>query len=605
MKNSIYKKLRAHMLVIGVTTAVVFSILIAAGLFVTRQAMISAGNRLGDSAAEDARQLLINHAEEELSRIAQSMAAISDEKMSVTAENIRIISQIATAIRSNPTRYGRRSISFPDTGSTEGRITATVQIPNRETDAGSLQGEIGLMANIQDILLAIQTNNKNAGSTYIGTEHGVMISADPDSALKTLYYDPRTRPWYNNAKQDNDLIWTDVFEDYLGRGLSITCAKPFYDANRNIAGVVGMSMFLNVLKEVVAGTEIGGNGYAFMINEKGEMIISDSVQKDENGKIILENILTSGTFPHETALKMISGEKGIDHVIIDGKEKIIAYHDLETVPWSLVIIIDADEIVSPALMLEDNIIDLKEATIGILDQDIKWIAVIVGVILIFIITGVMSLTGRLTMEITDPLEQLAIDAARIGAGDLDHVLEVKTGDELELVAASFNAMITGIKKITTEKERLETASVEKTHEAKIIQESNQNLQTILDALPVGVGIMSMDDNSVLFANKALLDVLNCTSIEQVLGHSGFEFMPVIQPDGKKTADVIADSFQKESAVTEMQLIKSGGEAFTARINSIATVFKGSRASIAVIEDITAEKEYQKKLQNIAPDGGGV
>jgi hypothetical protein len=40
----------------------------------------------------------------------------------------------------------------------------------------------------------------------------------------------------------------------------------------------------------------------------------------------------------------------------------------------------------------------------------------------------------------------------------------------------------------------------------------------------------------------------------------------------------------------MQLIKSGGEAFTARIHSIVAVFKGSRASIAVIEDITAEKD---------------
>jgi sigma-B regulation protein RsbU (phosphoserine phosphatase) len=462
-----------------------------------------------------------------------------------------------------------------------------VQIPNRETDAGSLQGEIGLMANIQDILLSIQTNNDNVGTTYIGTEYGVTVCADPDSARKTPYFDPRTRPWYIDAKQANGLIWTDVFEDYLGRGLAITCAKPFYDAGGNIAGVAGMGMFLEVLKEVVVGTEIGKTGYAFMINEKGEIIISDSTQKDEDGKIVRENILTSGTFPHETALKMVNGKRGIDHVSMDGKETLIAYHGLKTVPWSLAIVIDAEEIISPALMLESNIINLKEATLETLDQDIMWIAVIVGVILIFVITGVMSLTGRLTMDITEPIEQLSIDAARIGAGDLDHVLEAKTGDELEILAASFNAMIAGIKTITAEKERLETASAEKTHEAKVIHESNQNLQSILDMLPAGVGIMGIDDSSILFANKALMNVLNCTSTEQVLGHSGFEFMPVIQPDGRKTADVVADVFQKESAVIEMQFIKSGGVPFTARIHSINTVFKGSRASVAIIEDISA------------------
>jgi len=444
------------------------------------------------------------------------------------------------------------------------------------------------MANIQDILLAIQSNNKNVGTTYIGTEYGVTICADPDSARKTPYFDPRTRLWYNTAKEANNLIWTDVFEDYLGRGLAITCAKPFYDANGRIAGVAGMGMFLNVLKEVVTETEIGETGYAFIINEKGEMIISDSIQKDEDGEIIRENILESDTFPHETALKMIRGERGIDHVSMDGKEKLIAYHGFKTVPWSLAIIIDAEEIISPALMLENNIINLKEATLDNLDQDIMWIAVIVGVILIFIITGVMSLTGRLTMDITEPIEQLSIDAARIGAGDLDHVLEANTGDELEILAASFNAMIAGIKKVTAEKERLETASAEKTYEVQIIQESNQNLQTILDMLPVGVRIINMENDTFLYANKASLDIFNCTSLDQVLGHSGSEFVPVIQPDGTKTAYMISEFTRQKSAVVEMQCIKLGGEPFTARIHSITTTFKGVPASIAVIEDITAE-----------------
>jgi len=597
-KKSLYQKLRTHMLIIGVATAVVFSVLIAAGLYVTRQAMVSADNRLGDSAAEDARRLLIEQAEIELVRLVQGKAANNDEKLAATADDVRIVSQIATTIKSNPGRYGRRDISFPDTSNTEGRITAQLQIPEGTT-VGMLQNDIWLMANIQDVLIAIQTNNKNSGTIYVSTESGVTIGADADSALGTPYFEPRTRPWYRAAKQANDLIWTDVFEDYLGRGLAITCVKPFYDAYGNIAGVVGMGMFLNVLKEVVAGTKTGETSYAFIVNEKGEMIISDNITKDEDGRIIRENILKSDTFPHDTALRMVNREKGVAHAVMDGKEKIIAYHGLATVPWSLAIVSDAEEIISPALILESNIINLKEATLAIFDRDIMWIAVIACFILIFVITGVLSLTGQLATDITEPLEKLTVDAARIGAGDLDHILEIGTGDELEVLVASFNSMITGIKKISAENERLEIASAEKSREAQFIQEANQNLQTILNMLPVGVGVMSMEDSSLLFTNKALLDVLNCASVEQALGHSGFEFMPVIQPDGKKTADVIADAFQKDSATTEMQCVKSGGAPFIARIHSIATDFQGSRAALAVIEDTTAEKEYQEKLRNIA------
>jgi signal transduction histidine kinase/CheY-like chemotaxis protein/HAMP domain-containing protein/HPt (histidine-containing phosphotransfer) domain-containing protein len=598
MKNSICSKIRKHTLVVGGITAAVFTVLIAAGLFVTRQTMVSAGNRLGDSAATDARHILIEQTESEISRLAQSKAAVSDEKLSATVEYINIITQIATDIKSNPAQYGRREISYPDTANTEGKVTVMVQIPNPNTDFNSLRGEIGLMANIQDVLLAIQINNANVGTTYVGTEYGITVCADPDSAQKTPYFDPRTRPWYINAKQANDLVWTDVFEDYLGRGLAITCAKPFYDAAGNIAGVAGMGTFLNVLSAEVVGTKIGETGYAFIINQKGEMIISDNIEKDEDGRIIRENILESPIFPRETALKMIYGENGIEQVLMDGKEKLIAYQGLATVPWSLAVIIDAEEVISPAIILEDNIISLKQSTLEALDSDIRMIAALPGIIIIlFIIAGVIFFSGRLARNITDPIQKLTADAALIGAGNLEHVLEIKTGDELEILADSFNSMIAGIKTVTAEKERLEIASAEKTLEAEIIMEANQNLQTILNILPVGVSIMTMEEGLLLFANEALLNVYNCTSTEQII--NGRELMPPIQPDGRKTDDVLLEVFQKESGTVEIQGRKIGGELFIARIHFIIANYKGRRAYLSVIEDATAEKEYQEKLCNIA------
>jgi signal transduction histidine kinase/CheY-like chemotaxis protein len=348
-----------------------------------------------------------------------------------------------------------------------------VHIPDRNTDVSTLVDEIGLMANMQDVLIAVQTSNKNAGATFIGTEYGVAVSADHNSVPKTLYYDPRTRVWYKNAKQANDIIWTDVYEDYFGRGLSITCSKPFYDADGRIAGVAGLSMFLVVLREEVLGTKIGETGFAFIINEKGEMIISDSIEKDEDGRIIRENMLESDTFPRETALKMINGESGIEHVVMDGKEKLIAYHGLTTVPWSLALIIDAEEVISPALMLEDNIISLTQSALTSFNRDIRYLTMLLGVIVFFTIAGVMFFSGRLAGDITGPIEKLTQDAALIGAGDLEPILVIKTGDELEILAESFNSMIVGIKTISAENERLEIASAEKTRNAEIIQEANQ------------------------------------------------------------------------------------------------------------------------------------
>jgi len=184
---------------------------------------------------------------------------------------------------------------------------------------------------------------------------------------------------------------------------------------------------------------------------------------------------------------------------------------------------------------------------------------------------------------------LTIDAARIGSGDLDHVLEAGTGDELDILATAFNSMITGIKAITAENKRLEIASAEKTREAQVIQETNQNLQSILNMLPVGVGVMSAEDHSFVFANKAFLNVFNCTSMDQILGHSGLEFMPVIQPDGRKTVEKLDEFFKKEAAITELHCVKFGGGPFLARVHTIATNFKGVSASLGVIEEIESRE----------------
>ncbi|MCL2763430.1 MAG: ATP-binding protein [Treponema sp.] len=133
-----------------------------------------------------------------------------------------------------------------------------------------------------------------------------------------------------------------------------------------------------------------------------------------------------------------------------------------------------------------------------------------------------------------------------------------------------------------------------------IETKNKKLQTILDMLPVGVRIMRIKDGALTYANEASLKVFNCKSFEdQVSGHNGFEFMPEMQPNGKKTADMVAEFFQNDTVDIEMQCLKLGGEPFFARIKSCTVDYQGELSSLASIEDVTAEKKQQQILQNIA------
>ena len=132
------------------------------------------------------------------------------------------------------------------------------------------------------------------------------------------------------------------------------------------------------------------------------------------------------------------------------------------------------------------------------------------------------------------------------------------------------------------------------------KQANQKLQTVMDMLPVGVRIMRIKDGALTYANEASLKIFNCKSFEdQVEGHSGFQFMPEYQPDGRKTEDVVADLFQQDSAEVEMQCLKLDGEPFIARIKSCMIDHNGDLSSLASIEDITASIKQQQLLQKIA------
>ena len=130
-------------------------------------------------------------------------------------------------------------------------------------------------------------------------------------------------------------------------------------------------------------------------------------------------------------------------------------------------------------------------------------------------------------------------------------------------------------------------------------QDNESLQIILDMLPVGIRIVRFEDGALVYANKASLEIFNCRTIEDISGRTAFDFMPEIQPDGRKTKDMAEEMFKLDAATMEFQCFKLTGESFLARITSRTINYRGKPSSLAIIENMTAEKEYQKMLEETA------
>ena len=145
------------------------------------------------------------------------------------------------------------------------------------------------------------------------------------------------------------------------------------------------------------------------------------------------------------------------------------------------------------------------------------------------------------------------------------------------------------------------AAKEKAEEQRLfIIEEHKRLQTILDMLPVGVRIVRISDGALLYANEATVKIFNGESFEkQAAGQSSNTFLPALQPDGRKSIDVFNDFVQQPTSVAEIQCLKGDGEPFTARFTSCTINYQGELCSLGIVEDVTEEKNYQKRLQAIA------
>lgn len=95
----------------------------------------------------------------------------------------------------------------------------------------------------------------------------VVRVADPADT-----YDPRTRPWYENATEREQLIWTDPYIFFTSRQPGLTVAAPVLRADGTLLGVVGADVELRALSAFLAGQNITPAGAAFLMHRNGEVI---------------------------------------------------------------------------------------------------------------------------------------------------------------------------------------------------------------------------------------------------------------------------------------------------------------------------------------------
>lgn len=441
-------------------------------IYDTRELTLSIGNEIIFQAAENSQEALIQRAKLALEQTAFDKANELDENLGKVKKDVIILSNMMTNIASNPEEYHSRNIFEPSKNDID-KITAQLLFSSEVVDKSSpiLRQEIGLTANIQDFLIQINTNSNVIISSYVASKNGFTIMVDrfagrkfQNSDIKPDFYNATSRPWYIQAKKEDKTIFTDIVIDALGGGPCIICATPYY-ANGQFAGVVGMGIFLDNINEIILNTKIGDNGFGFVINKQGQIIASPHTTGDlitgiNNIKDLRQSTNTSLA---DAVQKIINEKAGLTEANIDGKDYYLAYAPMKNTDWYFVTAMEVDTVIAPAKETHENIINIATEYMDNLSEKTKMtvIGMIISIsILLFFITYI---GWSLADYLTKPIRQLSKGVQQIAMGNFNGKLNIHTGDEIESLAISFNAMTTelqtyikNLEQITAEKERIAT-----------------------------------------------------------------------------------------------------------------------------------------------------
>jgi HAMP domain-containing protein len=209
---------------------------------------------------------------------------------------------------------------------------------------------------------------------------------------------------------------------YFVRGSEpyLTIAVPIEEFPGSVIGVLQAEANLSYIWEIVRDIQVGKAGYAYIVARSGDVIahpnISMVLQRHKAGH--LEQV--------KSALRPAPNIQKPESIVthgLNGEEVLSSYAYLPNLDW--------------AVIVERPLAEAYEPLYASLLRTYTLVTIGLGIALLA--------TVYVARRVVRPLETLRRGVEKIGKGDLNHHLEIKTGDDIEVLAEQFNKMVDEIK----------------------------------------------------------------------------------------------------------------------------------------------------------------
>lgn len=257
--------------------------------------------------------------------------------------------------------------------------------------------------------LALVASDPEILDLNIGLEDGYFASLRTGDGTGKL--DPRTRPWYNDAKSAGKTVFTAPYVDRNTNKLVVSAVSPFTNSGR-FAGVLCTDVGLDVLTKQAGDIKYRGEGIGIVVDKDGKVLAaSNDIAPMSDFRTI------SGIGSHFDA--MTTGGKGFFTFNGADGEKVFAYTTIPSTGWIVGLSVPYDFVYSALNKLK--------ITYAVLT--------IVGLLIVTLIC--LQFAGR----ITRPIIALEGSARELAAGNLrQDDIAVESSDEIGSLTSAFNNM---------------------------------------------------------------------------------------------------------------------------------------------------------------------
>ena len=253
---------------------------------------------------------------------------------------------------------------------------------------------------------------------YVGTSTGEMWQSQPAADLPADY-DPRTRPWYQQARQEGKLVVTPPYADAGTGEMIISLANPLRNGDQ---GVIGSDISINSIVEELLSIESRWTSQLWMLDGNNQIIAHPDSQRIQQS---ITQFLPNFSVPRNQ--QVIEVKYNNDVWLMSS-----AY--IEQADWTFLLLVKRSDAVEALQQLTWTLMALSA------------VILLVSILLLYFLVSYQ----------TKPLKELALALEDVsqGEGDLTHRLKVESADEFGQMSLSFNRFVSQLQTTISDMIRL-------------------------------------------------------------------------------------------------------------------------------------------------------